>query len=1016
MKKQLRNGFFLSLALSFAFAATAQEKKKAPKMLTFNRSEKVTSSTQAFQRLGMSSNDELRKKDSKTDKLGYRHEEFQQYYKGIKVEFGTYKSHSKNGEVKSINGDFFKIKNVPTKVSLSADAALQRALSDVGAQEYLWQSPAQAKLMDNYKKPSGELVVLPGEIANTSEARLAYKFDVYATKPVSRDYIYVDAQTGEVLFKNAIIKHLGEHSHGSKKKENSVDFDFEEMFVTGSAATRYSGSRSIETTQSGGNYILRDNTRGNGVETYDMNMGINYNSAVDFTDNDNNWTSAEHNNAAKDNAALDAHWGAEMTYDYFNQVFGRNSFNGSGAAIKSYVHFDLVEYGYPSQDNAFWNGSVMTYGDGTSFSPLTSIDVAAHEIGHAVCTYTADLVYSYESGAMNEGFSDIWAAAVEHFAKGNGNDLAPDAAIWLIGDEIGGPIRSMSNPNAHSQPDTYQGTNWYSGSGDNGGVHYNSGVLNHWFYRLTVGGSGSNDNGGSFNIAGIGIAKAAAIAYRLESVYLSSNSQYADARTGGIQAAIDLYGEDSPEVIATTDAFYAVGIGSAYNGGGGSDVCHTGDVTLSITFDNYPEETSWTLKDSSGATVDSASYSSSNPDGSTVNVTFSALAADDYTFTISDAYGDGICCSYGNGSYTLTGSEGVIVSGGSFSSSQSTTFCIEGGGTGGGDTQAPSAPTNVTASSITQTSATLSWSASSDNVGVTGYNVYQGSTNIGTVTGTSANITGLTASTAYTFSVTAVDAAANESASGSVTFTTSGGQVSYCSSNGNNSSYEWIDYVAFGGMTNTTGNDGGYADYTSQVATVSAGSTSQIVISAGFGSSSYTEYWAVWIDFNQDGTFADTEKVVTGSSSSSGNLTADITVPTDAVLGSTRMRVSMKYNSAQTACESFTYGEVEDYTVNITSGGTVVQTFGADAADTLGNEVVADVMAYPNPATTFVQVKLNARNTVNAIYRIVNTLGQSVQKGKLESGNINISQLQTGMYVLEVNDGQKLLTTKLIKK
>jgi Zn-dependent metalloprotease len=95
-------------------------------------------------------------------------------------------------------------------------------------------------------------------------------------------------------------------------------------------------------------------------------------------------------------------------------------------------------------------------------------------------------------------------------------------------------------------------------------VHTNSGVLNHWFYILTIGKSGTNDIGNLYNVTGINIDKAAKIAYRLESVYLSANSTYANARTYGIQSATDLYGAGSPEVIATTNAFYAVGVGSAY--------------------------------------------------------------------------------------------------------------------------------------------------------------------------------------------------------------------------------------------------------------------------------------------------------------------------------------------------------------------------------------------------------------------------------------------------------------------
>ncbi|OSY87003.1 hypothetical protein WH52_13120, partial [Tenacibaculum holothuriorum] len=246
-----------------------------------------------------------------------------------------------------------------------------------------------------------------------------------------------------------------------------------------------------------------------------------------------------------------------------------------------------------------------------------------------------------------------------------------------------------------------------------------------------------------------------------------------------------------------------------------------------------------------------------------------------------------------------------------------------------------------------------------------------------------------------------------------VNVTTLSNQVSYCASKSNRSTYEWIDNVELGGMTNATGDNGGYEDFTSKVATLAQGSSNQMVVSAGFRSTAYTEHWAVWIDFNQDGTFADSEKVVSGSSSSANNLTATVAVPANATLGNTRMRVSMKYNAAQTACETFADGEVEDYTVNITSSSTKL----ADvrSGDPLGNEQSFEVMAFPNPTADFVQIKLTSKAD-NATYRIVNTLGRVVKSGNINEGNINVSKLSTGMYIINVNDGQKSLTTKLLKK
>ena len=332
------------------------------------------------------------------------------------------------------------------------------------------------------------------------------------------------------------------------------------------------------------------------------------------------------------------------------------------------------------------------------------------------------------------------------------------------------------------------------------------------------------------------------------------------------------------------------------------------------------------------------------------------------------------------------------------------------------DTTAPTAPTNLSASNVEQTTLSLNWSASTDNVAVTEYDIYQGASLLGSTANTSVNITGLTAATAYTFSVRAKDEAGNVSSASNINVTTLSNQVTYCDSKGNRITYEWIDNVELGGMTNATGQNSGYGDFTSKVATLGQGTSNQMIVSAGFSGTAYTEHWAVWIDFNQDGTFADSEKVVSGSSSSSNNLTATVAVPSNAILGQTRMRVSMKYNAAQTSCETFADGEVEDYTVNITASSSSLNvTYSDTNADVLGNEANTNLTAYPNPAVNNIQVKLSSRAD-NMTYRIVNVIGSVVKRGKLYSNNINVSSLETGMYILEVNDGQKTLKTKILKK
>ena len=235
----------------------------------------------------------------------------------------------------------------------------------------------------------------------------------------------------------------------------------------GTAHTAYSGEHEIIADSFEGEYRLRDGTRGDGVRTFDMNTGTSYAGSEDFIDDDNDWNNV---NPELDEYATDAHWGAEMTYDYFLEEHGRNSIDNTGFQLNSYVHFGVDFF------NAFWDGSRMTYGDGNggSITPLTSIDIAGHEVTHGLTTFSAGLIYYAESGALNESFSDIFGTAIERFAR-------PDDHNWLIGEDIGTHFRSMSNPNSKSDPDTYFGDFWADlGGGDSGGVHTNSGVQNFW--------------------------------------------------------------------------------------------------------------------------------------------------------------------------------------------------------------------------------------------------------------------------------------------------------------------------------------------------------------------------------------------------------------------------------------------------------------------------------------------------------------------------------------------------------
>ena len=493
--------------------------------------------------------DKMLLQSSTKSKMGVVVDRYNQYYRDIKIHRASYTVSSKEGRVSFIGGNFYKINsNLATAPLLTEAAAFNKALDRIGASKYMWQDAMQEKFIKKIYKnpdtsflPKGQLVYVEDMTVagGDGQLHLAYSFDIYAETPRSRDIVYVDATTGKILLKNPMIKH-----------------------VNATGTSLYSGTIPMITDFQGGMYVLNDFTRGNGIFTYDLAGSTNYGFANDFFNALIPWTTPD--------AGIDAHWGAEKVYDYWGTQQSRQSFDNMNGAILSYVHYDV---GY---DNAFWDGTVMTYGDGTGssnfgYDPLTAIDVCAHEIGHAVCQYTANLDYEAESGAMNEGFSDIWGAVIENWANPNEVD-AMAKQTWIMGEEItngGFGLRSMSDPASHGDPDTYGGSNWVStigfcdNSNDQCGVHTNSSVLNKWFYILSMGESGVNDNSSAYNVTGIGINAAADIAYQTE-LALVNNSEYADARTASINVASTIYGPCSPQVQAVTNAWYAVGVGPAF--------------------------------------------------------------------------------------------------------------------------------------------------------------------------------------------------------------------------------------------------------------------------------------------------------------------------------------------------------------------------------------------------------------------------------------------------------------------
>ena len=482
----------------------------------------------------------LIEKNIQKNKSGDETHRFQQTYKNVPIEFTAWNLQIKNGKVYALNGDLFNDVNIVSNFSITPDEALNLALQYIDAEKYMWEDGGEEKLLKTFLNdedatyfPKAEKVLVPAQAKfENSNLHSAYKFDIYSKNPHQRKDVYVDAASGKILF-----------SLSKLYESNAI----------GTAHTQYSGIQQINTTldSESGQYILNDNTRGAGIRTLNCQDTDDYEGAIEFYDSDNIWNNV---NTQLDEYATDAHFATASTYDYFYNIHGRNSIDGNGHALWSFVHFSLIDYGYGSNVNAFWNGYYMTYGDGNeNITPLTTVDICAHEITHGLTSYTANLIYQDESGALNEAFSDIFGTAVEFYAK-------PGNANYLIGSEIGYIMRSLADPNSTGKPDTYQGSYWVFDESDNGGVHTNGIPLCYGFYLLSEGGSGTNDLGNFYDIASIGMAKAEKIFFRLLTVYLTPSSNYYDAWFFAMQAAADLYGACSSEVQSVGEMFYAIGV------------------------------------------------------------------------------------------------------------------------------------------------------------------------------------------------------------------------------------------------------------------------------------------------------------------------------------------------------------------------------------------------------------------------------------------------------------------------
>ncbi|MBZ5202593.1 peptidase M4 family protein [Planomicrobium chinense] len=454
-----------------------------------------------------------------TDELGLVNVKLQQLFNGIPVFGSIISAHvDSNGVLKSVSGEL--VPNLMEVPGLTETAALDSGQASAAAIESLEKFYGRAMEMAPAEKP--ELVIYLDKEVPVLAYHIRYEF----LSPAPGNYHYfVDAQTGAILeYYNQI--------HGAAPEGNDSLTDG--IGVLGDR-------KKVNTVLNSAGSYLTDRTRGKGIFTYDAANGTEIPGTL--------WLDVDHQlDALFDGAAVDAHYYAGLTFDYFKTVHGRNSYDGQGAAIVSTVHYGK------DYNNAFWSGSQMVYGDGDGkkFLPLSgSLDVIAHELTHALTESTAGLIYWNDAGAINESMSDIFGVLIEHaYSK------TPD---WQIGEDVytpevsGDALRSLADPTLNGLPDHY--TKRYLGLEDFGGVHINSSISNKAAYLLANGGTHFN-----VKVEGIGIEKTGKIFYRTLTQYLTPTTKFRQLQAASVQAATDLYGVDSQEVKSVKAAFAAVGL------------------------------------------------------------------------------------------------------------------------------------------------------------------------------------------------------------------------------------------------------------------------------------------------------------------------------------------------------------------------------------------------------------------------------------------------------------------------
>ncbi len=505
-------------------------------------------------RLSLETEDEVEIKRVRIDEISLAHTRIQQKFKGVPVFEGEAIVHlHPDGSLNDVTDGFVKRVNRSLTVLPSVD---EKQAVAIALGRYVCATCLTAT-------PEVRLLVMRHE----GQDHLAYRVDLRRldqTHDTAMPVLFIDAHSGEEITRYDNLQ-------------------------TAQGTSLYNGTVTISTSLASGQYYTEDLTRKVGTFTYNGGTSTAYRVA----DPDDVWSGVDQR------VVVDAHFGAERVFDYYKTVHGRSGIDGAGGPVAytaanggAGVISSVVRYS-SKYNNAFWDGSKMTYGDGdgTTFSPLVSLDIAAHEMAHGVTQYEANLTYQNESGALNESWSDVFGALVERYVYGESE------GTWKIGEDCytpttsGDALRYMDAPHnggnygytTNDDPDHY--SERYTGTEDNGGVHINSGIPNHAFYLLAKGGT---HHLSGVVVPGIGADDAGRIWYKALADYMTSGTNFAGARAATQSAAGVLFGASSTQVTATQKAWCAVGVGECPGASpppveGGTNLLKNGTFEASVS-------------------------------------------------------------------------------------------------------------------------------------------------------------------------------------------------------------------------------------------------------------------------------------------------------------------------------------------------------------------------------------------------------------------------------------------------